>query len=346
MVIANGGMTINEILRGMEVRRMQSVGMMQVIPLTMEKDLWDDRFASPKEGAVDTDSGYGNMNFRNPTDKTMLIPSHVGYVISKQGQDHAMSHAGMVKKRGSKLYNTACCIQASQDGAINSDVGGEMLILPYSLRERALAVRGIRDEYSKIWPDIQRFNSDMGVPDDGGHLTYFLQKFKTQLDEFVAEFECVPGQCGAIILVDGQVVGIERAPSPKFWRDIWTALIRECYGSLSIEVAQKRDGHVPSTRVPLRVRGVSSLDDIANALKKAREKEEDQTNKIVRKLLNDPFAETQEEKLSEFNLLTLKNDQFTGQVVRDGEKVCYASLFTTKDWAKNAPWRSASKFSI
>ena len=102
MVSLNGGLTVSELLRGMEAGRMQSVGIMQVIPLTMDEDLWDDRFVGPKQGRVNTDSGYGNLEFENPTDKTLLVPSHVGYVISQQGQDHAMSHAGMVKKKARK----------------------------------------------------------------------------------------------------------------------------------------------------------------------------------------------------------------------------------------------------
>ena len=41
-----------------------------------------------------------------------------------------------------------------------------------------------------------------------------------ELDEFVAEFECVPRQIGAIILVDDQVVGVERAPSHAYWQSV------------------------------------------------------------------------------------------------------------------------------
>ena len=88
------------------------------------------------------------------------------------------------------------------------------------------------------------FNQEMGVP-AAGHLEFFLKQFRKELDEFVAEFECVPRQIGAIILVDDQVVGIERAPSHAYWQSVWPCLIRECYGSLAIRVAQLKGERAP-----------------------------------------------------------------------------------------------------
>lgn len=64
--------------------------------------------------------------------------------------------------------------------------------------------------YNKLWDSISAFNREMGVQ-VAGHLEFFLKHFCKELDEFVAEFECVPRQIGAIILVDDQVVGVERS---------------------------------------------------------------------------------------------------------------------------------------
>ena len=64
--------SIREVLRGMEIGRMQSVGLMSVIPLTMNEDLYDERFASPTEADVST-TNYGSMVFDNPTDQIIKI---------------------------------------------------------------------------------------------------------------------------------------------------------------------------------------------------------------------------------------------------------------------------------
>jgi hypothetical protein len=288
---------------------------------------------------------YGTMNFDNPTDKVLLVPCHAGYVTAQKAQDHAMAHTGMVGKKSKKRFNTAMCIQQRQGGYISPDQH-KMMILPHSLREAALAKRN-KNEYSKLWGDISKFNRGLGLNMTNGHLEYFLREFEKELDEFVAEFECVSEQCGAIVLVNGFVVGIERAPNPKFWRDVWTPMIRECYGSLAIQAG--RDTSVKSvlkTRVPLSG-SFGSLDDLESALDETEEKQTEKVREIIRGLLDDSFSRSVESgSVNKYVISTVKNDQFAGQVVQDNTKICYASLFTTKEWAKSAPWRKASRFTI
>ncbi|MCU0355810.1 MAG: hypothetical protein MUD08_19075, partial [Cytophagales bacterium] len=81
-----------------------------------------------------------------------------------------------------------------------------------------------------------------------GRLRYFLNHFKPQLDQFVAEFEYVKDQVGAIVMLEGRIVGIEIAPSHQYWQEIWMPLLRECYGSLVLEYRHYM-GEVPSEAV-------------------------------------------------------------------------------------------------
>lgn len=221
--------TIAEILRGAEAGRMQSVGYMQVIPLV--SDLQDLNFTSPKEAVVGT-STYGTMRFENPSDGILIVPTHAGYIVKQKAQNHAMAHTGIVKRKGQRAYDTAMCVQQSQGGYITKGAH-KLSILPFSLREKALELKNEK-QYGKLWNAISDFNKSLGVR-GGGHLEYFLNHFQKELDQFVAEFECVPKQVGAIILIDGDIVGIERAPNYAYWKAIWPALIRECYGSRAIE---------------------------------------------------------------------------------------------------------------
>jgi hypothetical protein len=349
MVLSNKRKTtIREVLRGMQIGRMQSVGIMSVIPLTMDNELHDDRFVSPmdvhgEQQARTSTVSYGSMVFDNPTDGTLLVPLHAGIVDKRQGQDHAISCIGLVKKRGRRQYDTAMCIQQSQGGMIRQG-SYKMLILPHPLREAAFEKRDVR-EYGKLWDDISRFNQSVGAHADG-HLEYFLDKYKNELDQFVAEFECVPGQCGAIILIDGAVVGVERAPSPTYWRSVWSALIRECYGSVAIQRGKQLGDKVkrPNTRIPIRK--VSTLDGLMSALEEVREKEEEKAKGILRDLLDDNFTLKQEETQNDLAVASLSNRQFAGQAIFDSEKIVYASLFTKKSWAKNAKWHAAEEFTV
>jgi hypothetical protein len=313
---AMSDINIREILKGMKPGRMQTVGIMQVIPLTMDEELWDSGYADPSQLDFSS-SSYGSMTFKNDSDKPAIVPSHMGYVVPKKAaQDHAMATAGYIGAKKSKTYANAMCIQQSQGGHFQAGKY-DMLVLPYSLREAALEKRKERS-YDKLWGDIASFNSSLSVDGGrGGHLEYFLKHYSNELDQFIAEFECVPKQCGALILIDGDLVGVERSPHPKYWRSIWSALIRECYGSYAILARKKYGDKLPDIKV----------------------------KDIIRKMLDDAF-ESSEEKVGDRKMLTLKNAQFMGQVLRDGSKIVYSSLFTTQDWLKNRVWNEAEAFDI
>jgi len=344
---------VREVLRGCEPGRLQSVGYMQVIPLT--SDLNDDRFVSPTQcDAQVYTTCYGTLGFRNTSESVMIVPCHAAYVVKQHAQDHAMAHAGLVAATGDRQYDTAACIQASQGGFIKKG-SYRMMILPHALREDALQKRDERD-YQKLWKDIGAFNRRFGVPGQG-HLEYFLKSFKKELDEFVAEFECVPRQVGAIILVDNRVVGIERAPSHAYWLSIWPSLIRECYGSLAIEAARKNSetnrGHLPdrSVRIGLPVE-IGSLDELESLIADIALQEDERARSTVRELLDEPLDLQHEETVSDqrvgakVSIDTATSEHFAGQVIWNGKKIVYASLPATRVFIASQEWTRAQPFEL
>lgn len=150
-----------------------------------------------------------------------------------------MTHAAFVLAEKRRRFDTAVCIQETEPGLIREG-SFRMMVLPYPLREPALEVRH-EDNYSRIWPAISALNREAGLEEEG-NLVHFLTRFQRELDQFVAEFECVPEQVGAIILIAGHVVGIERGPSRAYFASIWDALIRECYGSQAVRVTRQLQG--------------------------------------------------------------------------------------------------------
>ena len=335
-----GKITLGEILRGTRPGRIQSVGYMQVIPLV--SDIVDERFVPPEEALVGTTS-YGTMEFENESDLVLIVPLHAGYVVKRAAQDHAMSHVGLVPAKETRTYDTAMCIQQTQGGLISKSAH-RLTILPFALRESALEKRD-KKSYSKLWEDIARFNRDLGLA-DMGHLEYFLKQFRRELDQFVAEFECVPGQVGAIILVADTVVGIERAPNHAYWRGVWPALIRECYGSLAIQIARRRpESAPPESRMPLPEE-IGTLVELSAALEDVCREEDERTKGIVRGLLDEQLEVRKEEKTSGLAVETLGSRRFSGQVVRDDERVVYASLVLKEKYRKKAQWDDAKPFEI
>ena len=162
--------TIKDILHGVEPGRIQTSGLMQVIPLL--SDLEDDRFVSPNvTGAAKFSStNYGTMTFENTTaDKTLIIPAHASYVTKESAQDHGMTHAALMKYKSRRTYNTAACIQETQCGS-TSHKQHEMIILPLPLREFAFSKRKDHN-VGKLWDVIGRMNKGLGATGKG-HLIY------------------------------------------------------------------------------------------------------------------------------------------------------------------------------
>ena len=257
---------IGELVRGCEPGRMQSVGAMQVVPLVSE--FHDDRFAPPTEARIGT-AGYGNLVVANPADRVLLVPAGAAYMVAQKAQNHALPSAGCVPKQATRTFDTAVCVQQTQGGYI-AEGAHELMLLPAALRRAAHAAR-LDQSFQRLWPAIGEFSAAAGLENIGGHLEKFFERFRAELDQFVAEFEPVPQQVGAVVLVNGTVAGVERTPSADYFRAVWRPLIRECYGSMALVEARKGTPAVPRTRVPLRQ--AASLGDLADALGEAETEE-------------------------------------------------------------------------
>lgn len=146
----------------------------------------------------------------------------------------------------------------------------------------------------------------------------------------MAEFEHVPDQVGAVILINGQVVGIERAPSCVYWKAVWPRLIRDCYGSLALQLINSQSQPLPpTTRVPLST-NISSLDELADALARAAAEERRRAVQGLGVLLHKSIRLQIDGNLDGLTLATLSENAFIGQVIRDLTRVVYVSLIASQ----------------
>jgi hypothetical protein len=311
-------LTVEMILKGTGIGPMQSVGQMQVIPITGD----DDATFAPPELEVGT-SGYGQVALRNAHDKPTIVPYGAGWVVKERAQDHAVGSGAFLKAGEERVLHKAMCIQQSQPGLI-SRAKRALTILPAKLRAKALAIRHV-DQYNKLWEHITAFNTAIGV-DVAANLVTFLTRFEKELDEFVAEFEIVPRQIGAIVLVGGEIVGVERAPSAAYFAATWEPLVRVCYGSLAIAAGKSRS-MAPATRLPL-ITGAKTLDALRSALADLRTREDVLTQQLVSfiRALRLERADAADDTMGSTELWTVAGMHFGGQVVTDGTSVKYASL--------------------
>lgn len=354
-------MTINlstrELLRGLAPGRPQTVGNMTVIPLLLDSVGECDGIA-PFTSAKYSTVNYGVVRVSAGGPQDVIIPSQLAIMTKEAAQNHALMSALVVEHGKVTDVNTAACIQQTQPGFIREDSPQDLVILPYALREEAHNMRAQANSYSKLWPAIARLNA-MGNAKASGHLEYFLDRHKQTLDEFVAEFEVVDKQVGAIVLIGGVVYGVERAPTMAYWREVWEPLVRVCYGTQAyLEAKASGDRNlssqsavvVPESRTPINMSGVRDLDGLMAAYRVANDTEAQNARDAVSAILDDAvISQTQEpsKTVTDYQTWSVSSRQFVGQVVvRNQTAVCYASLVTASHWRKNKDWHNAKTFRL
>lgn len=309
---------LSDLLRGLAPGRMQAVGLMQIIPLVGAETAG----YAPADAVTVASPDYGVLDFRGDGSGHVIIPSGAAYLTKERKQDHALPHPGLVRKRdGVAHYNSAACIQSSMPGHMES-AKRALNIMPFALRAAGLRVQNEKG-FQKLWGSIERMNHAAGLTATG-HLDVFLNHFAAQLDQFAAEFEPVPEQLGAIVIVNGAVAGIERSPTYEHWLSVWKPLVRDCYGSHAMLTGQTVKSP-PGNRFALGA--CSSLQDLAMRLGLVRSQEDEATRAIVRGLMAETFEATYApQPQDEIRVYDVSGAQFTGNAIIDSDSPVYLSL--------------------
>lgn len=313
-------LTVEQILTGTTVGRMQAAGQMAIIPI-LDDGGSGDWFAPPEFEAGTRN--YGELQIRNRSSRETILPTGTAFLTSEAAQDHAAPSAMILAGSSENQINNAYCIQETQGGLIRQ-TARDFLILPVQLRAFALAHRA-QAKYDAMWPHIRAFKQSMGLSGPG-NLIEFLKRFEKELEQFVAEFELVPRQVGALIMVAGKLVGIERAPSEAFWAKLWDPLVRVCYGSLALREAVRPGVGLPPTRQPITASG--SLEALSRALEAAAEVTKGLVIATVETLRPKVLtAAPQVDQISgQSRVLTLASREYAGQIVTRANVPVYASI--------------------
>ena len=264
--------------------------------------------------------GYGRVELRNGADRGVaIIPLHIGYV-QDQAQNHALCRSAFLAAGQKLLFEDACCVQQSQGGYL-SERDQWFFILPLELRARALELRGL-NAYSKLWDDIAALNHRYGLP-RRGHLEQILSRHRAVLTQFQSRLELQPGQLGALFFLHGRFAGLELAPDPLYFAEVWTPLVAFAYGVAAWHAeppAPERDaepydaGDLGELRAALARDRADRIAEVADWLAAAP---------------TGPVTAVEEDRYLGLTLSTLTGPHLAGQIVTDGDRPVYASLFSS-----------------
>lgn len=103
-----------------------------------------------------------------------------------------------------------------------------------------------RGDQGKVWNDISSKSQRMSVHSDTGAASALYERYREDLDEFVAGIEAAPGQVGAAFVVNGRFAGFDLLAGPDLLANLLPKLVR----SYALDAMEENESEL-RTRAPL-----------------------------------------------------------------------------------------------
>jgi len=321
----------------------QSIMNMQIVCLTTDKEnSMDDRFANPLTSLTSSNSSYGQISFSNNEKKDVILPTQMAVITKQVAQNHGMIKAGYIPSKANVTYHDAGCVQGSQGGYFRGTQ--EFRMIPVSMREMLFDSIGKSGSYSRIYPAIEKLGRDT-QSGAGNYLNVYFDKYDKKLDQFIAHFERPKNLIGIIVLIDGEIVAIDKFPSFTYAEQVWDLMIRDCYGSLAIisELNHKTSANEFSqTYEELKKSNRTSVVDLLEkSLKQTKERMTANVHERIQEVLDLTFdaeldTEGQSTSRTAPKSYVLKTEGYIGQVLTENEFNHLVSIIKRERFNPNA----------
>lgn len=304
----------------------QSIMNMQVVCLTTDAEYsLDNRFANPLTSLVSSNSSYGQISFTNKENKEVILPTQMAVMTKQSAQNHGMVKAGYIEPKAQTTFHDAGCVQGGQTGYFRGTQ--EYRMIPVTMREMLFDAVGQTSGHGNIYPAIQKLGQDT-QSGTGNYLNVYFEKYDKKLEQFIAHFERPKNLIGIIVLIDGEIVAIDKFPSFTYAEQVWDLMIRDCYGSLAIisELKHKTSTNEFYTTYQEMKRNHQDnvIDLLEKALKKTKEKITSSVQEKIQELLDltfDAKLDTEGQPISSKapKSYVLKTEGYVGQVITENE---------------------------
>lgn len=325
-------MILQEILKGYQLAMPQVVGHMRVVPIITDTPFT--KVTGMENVYLKKDVTYNQLIMSTREGEIAIIPQGLMYVTQKGAQDRALPSAQLI--RGDKKIDVDC-LEPEQGGLMRAQEQREYGLLPYTLKAKALQY--INDgEYDSLWNDITEFMRQSGVP--GRAIYKFFKRYVKELETFVAQFEPIDMQVGAIFVINNEILGLEIAPNYETWNLMWRPIVRDCYGAEA--VARLQQGAVaPEAGIALKNDTIETIEDLENVLVQMKQQELGVASEILSTIGALQFEKESLQVLEDFELFSFTSNDFVGQGVQHGpERFVYLSLMIKNRVKRAAPART------
>lgn len=323
----------------------QSILNMQLVCLTTDAEYsMDERFANPLTAVKAHNQRYGQITFTNNEGKETIVPTNMAILSKQHAQNHGMVKSGYIPANDEVTFNDAGCVQGSESGYLNSTQ--EFRVLPVTMREMLFEAVGQTDGHGNIYPAIQKLGRDTQSNTDT-YVDRYYSKYDKKLEQFIAHFERPDKLIGIIVLIDGEIVAVDKFPSFNYAEQVWETMIRDCYGALAIisELKNKSPKNLFTETyesIGKRAHQRNIVDLIEKALKKTKETMSGMVEDRLQELLELTFDETLDVEGNPSNGIgkpksyILKNEGYIGQVFSESEFNHMVSIVKKESFNPNA----------
>jgi hypothetical protein len=253
----------------------QSILNMEIVCLTTDAEFsLDDRFANPLEVLSASNRNYGEVTWTNGSNKETIIPTQMAIMTKQRAQNHGMVKSGYLNKKQTKTFSDAGCVQGAEGGHFRNVTSNELRMIPVAIREMLFDKINDSSGYNRIYPAIRSLGNQTNS-NTGEYLDKYFTKYDKKLEQFIAHFERPRNLIGIIVLIDGEIVAIDKFPSFTFGEQVWDMMIRDCYGSLAV-ISELKDSKAKATFTDTYTslrgkRGETTLEKLERALNKTKE---------------------------------------------------------------------------
>jgi len=304
----------------------QSIMNMEVVCLTTDAEYsLDSRFANPLNSLTAGNSSYGQISFTNKENKEVILPAQMAVMTKQSAQNHGMVKAGYVEPRAQTTYHDAGCVQGGQTGHFRGTQ--EFRMIPVTMREMLFDAVGRTSGHGNIYPAIQKLGQDTQC-NSGNYLDVYFNKYDKKLEQFIAHFERPRNLIGIIVLIDGEIVAVDKFPSFTYAEQVWDLMIRDCYGSLAIisELKNKSSKkEFTETYTEMKKNHQDNIIDLLEkALAKTKKSMTDNVQERIQELLDLTFdcvldTEGQSSSRTAPKSYVLKTEGYVGQAITENE---------------------------
>lgn len=321
----------------------QSIMNMQVVCLTTDAEYsLDTRFANPFTALIASNKSYGQISFTNKENKEVILPAQMAIMTKQNAQNHGMIKAGYIKPNACTTFYDAGCVQGGQTGYFRDTQ--EFRMIPVTMREMLFDSIKESSDFSRIYPAIQKLGRDTDS-NTNNYLNIYFEKYDKKLEQFIAHFERPKNLIGIIVLIDGEIIAIDKFPSFTYAEQVWDLMIRDCYGSLAIisELKHKTSSNeFYETYMNMKKSHQENVVDLLEkALKKTKEKITSSVLEKIQELLDLTFNATLDTEGHSTSRtapksFVIETEGYIGQVITENEFNHLVSIVRRERFDPNA----------